>query len=222
MPYHEEAHAPLLHRLATSREAGRTVPLLVHGGERFVDSGEILRHANAWGGGDALYPAEPDLRRDIDALEQRFAEELGPHTRRWAYASLLDDSKLIREVWSRGVPPLQARLVPWIVPIARRVVRAGYRITPDSARRSLDRIRLVFREVDERLRDGRRFLVGDRFSAADLTFAALAAPMLFPIGCGAVLPALEQVGEPVRQEVSRSRETAAGAFALRLYREERR
>jgi len=90
-----------------------------------------------------------------------------------------------------------------------------------SAERSLDRIRQVFREVDVRLHDGRRTLVGDRFSAADLTFASLAAPALFPSGCRAVLPSLSDVPEAMRSEILRLRETAAGEFVLRLYREER-
>ena len=40
-----------------------------------------------------------------------------------------------------------------------------------------DALREVFQQVDERLADGRQFLVGDRFTAADLTFAALASPV---------------------------------------------
>lgn len=221
LPYREEAHAPLFHRIATMRNAGGTVPVLVQGAERFVDSGAILRHANDWGGGDALYPRDQGLRREVDSLEQTFTLELGPHVRRWAYAHLLGETRLIREVWSRAIPPFEARLVPLLVPIARRVVRAGYRISPASAGRSLERIRGLFREVDERLRDGRSALVGDRFGAADLTFASLAAPMLFPPGCRAVLPDLDRVPEVMRSEVFRLRESAAGEFVLRVYREQR-
>ncbi len=195
--------------------------MLVHGEQRFVDSGAILRHANDWRGDHALYPQEDDLRREVDSLEQTFALELGPHTRRWAYAHLLGETRLIRDVWSRAIPPFEARLVPLLAPIARRIVRAGYRISPASAERSLERIRRLFRDVDERLRDGRSALVGDRFGAADLTFASLAAPMLFPPGCRAVLPELDQVPEAMRSEVLRLRESAAGEFVLRVYREQR-
>ena len=78
-----------------------------------------------------------------------------------------------------------------ITPLARRLVRTAYKITPEGAQRSLERVRGVFRQVDERLSDGRRFLAGERFTAADLTFAALAAPVLFPAECRAVHPALE-------------------------------
>ena len=64
------------------------------------------------------------------------------------------------------------------MPILVPLIRTAFRITPDSAERSRQRVHEVFREVDKYLRDGRRFLVGDRFTAADLTFAALASPVL--------------------------------------------
>ena len=85
----------------------------------------------------------------------------------------------------------------------------------------IERVRGIFREVDERLCDGRRFLVGERFTAADLTFAALAAPVLFPAGCRAAYPALDAVPAAMREEALRLRDTDAGRFALRLFSQER-
>ena len=35
LPYREEPHAPLFHRLATKRNERGTVPVLVHGGRSF-------------------------------------------------------------------------------------------------------------------------------------------------------------------------------------------
>jgi glutathione S-transferase len=75
--------------------------------------------------------------------------------------------------------------------------------------------------VDERLSNGCRFLVDDRFTAADLTFAALAAPVLLPAKCRAVQPALDVVPAATREEILRMRDTAAGQFALRLFSDER-
>jgi len=221
LPYREEPHAPLLHRLATRRNDGGTVPVLVHGNRRFIDSTDILVHAYSVRGGDLLYPRDPALRREVEALEERFDRELGPHVRRWAYGQLLPHPKLLRSVWSRGVPRFEASLLPVIVPLARRLVRAAYKITPEGAQRSLERVRAVFREVDERLGDGRAFLAGARFTAADLTFAALAAPMLFPVECRAVHPALDDVPIAMHKEVLRMRNSVAGHFALRLYSRER-
>jgi glutathione S-transferase len=218
LPYREEPHAPLLHRLATRRNDGGTVPVLVHGSSRFIDSTDILVHADAVCGGDFLYPRDAALRREVDALEEQFDTQLGPHTRRWAYQQLLPHTKLLCSLWSREAPQLEARLLPVITPLVRRLVRAAYKITPESAQRSLDRVRDVFREVDRHLSDGRRFLTGDCFTAADLTFAA---PVLFPVECRAVLPALDAVPVPMREEVLRLRNTVAGRFALRLFSQER-
>ena len=221
LSYREEPHAPLLHRLATRRNDGGSVPVLVHGSCRFIDSTDILVHADAACGGDLLYPRDAALRREVDALEEQFDTKLGPHTRRWVYQQLLPHTKLIRSLWSREAPPLEASLFPVITPLVRGLVRAAYRITPESAQRSLDRVRDVFMDVDRHLDDGRRFLIGNRFTAADLTFAALAAPVLFPVECRAVLPTLDAIPIPMREEVLRFRNTVAGRFALRLFSQER-
>ena len=112
-------------------------------------------------------------------------------------------------------------MLPLIIPLARRLVREAYKITPEGAQRSLERVRGVFRQVDERLSQGRRFLAGERFTAADLTFAALAAPVLFPVECRAVHPALDAVPAAMREEVLCLRDTDAGRFALRMFSQER-
>jgi hypothetical protein len=42
-----------------------------------------------------------------------------------------------------------------------------------------------------------------RFTAAELTFAALAAPALFPVEYRGVLPALDAVSTAMREEISK-------------------
>ena len=221
LPYREKPHAPLLHRLATKRNERGTVPVLVNEGSRFADSTDILRHVDTVCGGDLLYPRDAELRREVDALEERFDTELGPHTRRWAYGQALPQVKAMRSLWAQDVPPLEASVIRVITPMMCQLVRKAYKITPENAQRSLERVRSVFRQVDELLNDGRQFLAGERFTAADLTFAALAAPVLLPAECRAVQPTLDDVPAAMREEILRFRKTDAGRFALRMFSQER-
>lgn len=220
-PYREEAHVPLVHRIFTTRNKGSTVPMLVHRAQTLVDSAAILAYIDAACGGGQLYPRDRALKQEVRQLENSFDGEFGPHVRRWAYSHLLHERKLLVQVWSDGAPRSERLVVPVIMPIARRLIRRGYKITADGAARSLDRVSNAFKLVEARLRDGRTYLVGERFTAADLTFASLAAPVLFPPQCRAALPKLEMVPSKMKDEVARFRETAAGQFALSLYERER-
>jgi glutathione S-transferase len=221
LPYREERHVPLLHRVATVRRGGGSVPLLLHGDACLTDSSHILRHADAACGGARLLPADAAQRAEVLALEARFDSVLGVHTRRWAYAQLLPDRAGLRRMMSYRVPRHEAALLVVLMPAIVPLVRRAFRITPDSAERSRQRVREEFAAVDALLADGRRYLVGGRFSAADLTFAALASPVLLPPQCGAPYPALEAAPGTMRDEVQQLRATAAGRFALRVYAEER-
>src|SRR5687768_16716828 len=72
LAYREEPHAPLVHRLFTMRKGGGTVPMLLDGGRRLVDSTDILQYADTAGGGDLLYPVDPVLRSEVESLEEMF------------------------------------------------------------------------------------------------------------------------------------------------------
>lgn len=89
----------------------------------------------------------------------------------------------------------------------------------EGARRSRERIGVVFDEVAARLSDGRRFLVGDRLTAADVSFCALAAILVLPSEYRATLPTRARLTPEVRAEVLGYREHPAGKYLLRVYAE---
>jgi glutathione S-transferase len=83
----------------------------------------------------------------------------------------------------------------------------------------------VWRELDfvaDLLADGRPWLCGERFGAADLTFAALSAPIVVPPEYGVALPPLDEFTPAVVEFVKRAREHPAGRYALTLFAEQRR
>jgi hypothetical protein len=87
-----------------------------------------------------------------------------------------------------GVPTWERRALPLAYPVVTRVIDRFLDITPTTAAQSEAQVRMVFDAVATRLSDGRPYLCGDRFTAADLTFAALAASVLMPPEYGVPLP----------------------------------
>lgn len=222
--YVEKRFAPIVHFAGTLPRGGRTTPLLVTPeGQRLTDSSDILRYLDERSPG-SLYPTDERARREVLELEEELDARVGPHTRRLAYHALLADggarlvSPILREVsrgWQRRAAPLLARAV---LPVIRR----GLRIDEAGAARSRERLTATLDRIDARLADGRRYLVGERFTAADLTLAALLSPLIEPpehpvmgrARVGLRAPTLDAL-------VAEHRARASGQLVMRLYREER-
>jgi glutathione S-transferase len=101
-------------------------------------------------------------------------------------------------------------------------LRKALNVNDASVSRSLHTVRSEMAAISAQLADGRSYLVGDRFSAADLAFACMAAPCVFPAEYSAWLPPLERLPSEARALIEELRQTRAGQHALRMFREERR
>jgi glutathione S-transferase len=220
--YVEERHVPLLHRSRTKKVGAKSVPVLVTAARTYADSGSIVRYADEHSRTSPLLPRNASLRQEAVELELYLDRELGPHARRWAYGELLDHASLLQPHFTSGAPTWERLVAPVALMIARPMIRSGYRVDPDSARLSLERVRDVFRWIDDKLSDDRPYLVGEGFGAADITFASLAAPLLLPPNYGGSFPALEDVPESTRHVVHEFRATRPGRFALAMYQSHRR
>ncbi len=220
--YSEEGHVPVLHVLAVRRAGGtRTAPIAVIDGEVIDGSGAILAWADREGRiGAPLYPegATADQTRE---LEEDFDKRLGPGSRRIGYFHLLREPRLPRRSFRVGVPAYEYALVRLLYPLFSLMIRRALRIDEAGVARSEERVVACFERVESLLADGRRYLTGDTFTAADLTFASLAGPLLLPERSPAPLPAFSDVPKQIHQIIERYRSTAGGEFALRVYRDHR-
>ncbi len=223
--YHEERHVQGIHQLAARRAGGgSTVPVLVTPQESIGESAQIMEWADHHTDASRrLFPAAADERREVLALCGRFDEGLGPAGRRLVYVHMFGgERELMLRFNDQGVPAWEDRVVRVGLPLFEKLIARVLDIRPgvehgDEA--------LVWREFDHAaalLSDGRPYLLGECFTAADLTFAALCAPVLMPPGYGVELPQPELLPDATAAIVRRAREHPAGAHALRMYAEHRR
>ena len=160
-----------------------TIPVLDVDGRRIVDSTAIIAALEERRPEPALYPADSDERRRALDLEEFFDEEAGHDMRRvgfwearqnldYALAFMTTDQPKVRRAIGRV--GLSAAF-----PGVWRYMNARYGFNEEAVVRSrrtliagLDRI--------ESERAGGDYLVGDAFSVADLTAAALLYPLVWP------------------------------------------
>ena len=218
--YTEVPHVQLVHRFVAMRTgAGRKVPILVTGDGALAESAAIVRWA------DRRLPEDERLvwaddETEITELERDFDEHLGPESRRWMYASILGTDIPFR-FGNDTLPAWERRALPLGLPVLKLYARRVLDAAPAEAAAALATVDRSFDQVAERISDGRSYLLGDRFSAADLAFAALSAAVLMPSHYGARLPQPSDLPASVAATVTRLREHPAGRFAQRLVADER-
>ncbi len=222
--YTEEPHVPAFHRIATMKYDSSSVPVLAtenHG--NLIDSTDILHYLSAIAAPDKkLYPDVPELRKEVEELEDLFDEKLAVAVRNWGYFYQVKDRQAMRKGWCTNTPWFEQIGFTILFPFLSNLLQKRFQLTAENAAKSLAEIKEVFDLVSQRLSDSRSYLVGDNFSAADLTFAALSAPVLMPPEHLMKPQPLSQLPSEMATVIKELQATPAGNYGLRLYREERR
>ncbi|HJQ24059.1 MAG TPA: glutathione S-transferase N-terminal domain-containing protein [Blastocatellia bacterium] len=223
IPFNEEFHAPLFYLPATRRVgAGTVVPVMVTREGTLPDARAIFYHYDAQAPADQrLLPEASPARDEVIRLFDLFYDRLAIAVRRWGYARLLPVRQTTVPMMTAGAPAWERALVKLIYPLIALLMRRALKITKDSPPQDLAEIDEIFTLVETRLADGRAYLCGNGLSAADLAFAALAAPTVLPDNYGGTLPTINEVPAAMRAEVEQLRARAAGRFLLRVYDEQR-
>lgn len=169
-------HPKVARRLA----GGQTLPVLVIDGSAIGDSTDIIAAVEQRWPEPSLYPHDAADRRLALELEDLFDEKLGPAARLLFLAHVLPDPALMLGAFTpdlRGTVRLLARAS---YPITRRRVSRQFGIDRGAVAAAFE----VVARVGERIRAERAggdYLVGGCFSVADLTAAALVAPLAAPV-----------------------------------------
>lgn len=169
-------HIKTIHRL-TGRES--SVPVIDHDGQVVQGSARILDYLDETFPEHPLTPDDPVEREQALAWERRLDEEAGPAIRCYSYHHFLKRPKVVVPMLAAGTPFYNRILLSLAFSRVDEVMRNWMKINEKTAEQSRLTMEGLLAEL-EQIYGSRSFLVGDRFSRADLTAAALFAPMFQP------------------------------------------
>ncbi len=153
----------------------QTPVLLIHG-TAFSGSASILDALERTFPERPLYPALPAARERALELQRKFDDEVGPAVRTVVFSELIHELGYLCRVFARGQPPLKRTLYRALLPLVRPLIAKGNAVTPENIPVAFARTQQALDEA-VRLVGASGQIVGDTFTVADLTLAALLAPL---------------------------------------------
>jgi len=156
-----------------------TLPVLDIDGERIADSTAIVDTLERRFPDPALYPSDPPERTAALELEEFFDEHAGHELRRAGFYEWRKNPRFVSELLCTGRGPATRALMRTVLPGAMVYARRRYRIYPADAEVARGKLAVALDRIVGTL-GPRDYLVGSRFSVADLTAAALLFPLAWP------------------------------------------
>jgi len=220
IPHLRRSLLPGLHARKAKALTGdcATTPVLTVDGRSIGDSTRIIAAIEDRWPQPALYPQdEVDLRRAVE-LEEFFDEELGPHIRRAAYHELLAHPEMLLPLFTNGQTLAARMLLRATFPALRVGMLRTFEINPTSVEESREKTVAAMDRLEDEIGPS-GYLVGDSFTVADLTAAALFYPVVRP----AEFPYPLVVDPPLsaREFLDPLAQRAGGQWVAEMYRRHR-
>src|SRR5215472_16797128 len=203
IPYIEECHAPVFHLIATRKCGGTTtVPVLDTGEVALLDARAVVDYYEGRSRQDQkLYPSVSSDEAEPRRLFNFFFDSLGVSICAWAYAQMLEVRASTARAWAFKGPWWERVGVYAFYPFLATEVRRSLGLKSDTVAREAAAIDAALSQIEARLADGRRYLMGDSFTAADLALAALSAPIVIPPQYGGPLPSINELPAQMKKSI---------------------
>jgi glutathione S-transferase len=180
VPHLRRAAVPGRHRaIAKELTGGRTLPVLVLDDEAIGDSTRIIEALERRYPEPPLYPQDPDERRRALEIEDFFDEQLGPQVRLLVLHHMLPDGNLTLGAFAPDLEGVRRLVARAAFPRLRPRIAADFKINDQSVALAFEKLALAGERFRAELQPS-GYLVGDTFTVADLTLAALLAPAVAP------------------------------------------
>jgi glutathione S-transferase len=179
VPHARHSLGPGRHIAPVRKITGQTsLPVLILNGEAIFDTTRIIAELERIWPEPEIYPGNPEGRERALELEDFFDAELGPYIRRWAFHLLLPYPDAIIAGFMGFVSPAERLIARAAFPLLRRRIKRSMNVYPAEAEVAREKTVAANRIVREVQPSG--YLVGDGFTVADLTAAALMSPIVMP------------------------------------------
>jgi glutathione S-transferase len=222
IPHVRRTLLPGLHLMKAKRLTGdtSTTPVLTIDGRSIGDSTRIITAIEERWPQPPLYPDDPAQRHRALELEEFFDEELGPHVRRAFYHELLPDPERVVPLFTQG-RPLPTRAVLRVgFPVLRVAMRKRFEISAEAAAHSRAKIVAAIDRLEREVSPS-GYLVGDSFTVADLTAAALLYPVARPPGFPYAMVAEDDLPATWREFVDSLGQRSGGRWVAEIYNRHR-
>ena len=220
LAHNRETYLPGPHMPAIRKMTGQTsTPVLQEGDAFVVGSAQIIDHLEQTHPTPPLYPEDPDLQEEALAVQRALDEQYGPAVRTVLFSVFVREGGYLTRMFG-GSKSLPKRLAyRAMFPVAKSMIAKGNGVTPDNVVRCE---KVTLEQLDELARSvaGTGYLVGAAFSVADLTAAALTAPI-----AGVEHPDMKRpqpMPERVRELIERYADHEAIAWVNEMYRKHRK
>lgn len=172
-------HRPIIKWAAPSCKQPITVPVLVIENHALQGSDKIIDYLDQEHFQPLLGFNDETLHNQASELEGFLDLEVGVPLRAIFYHSLFNHNDKLAALWSDRAPLYAKAWVNLATPSLKYLIRRMYRTDSCFVPKHKERFTRALDRLDE-IYQKKRFLVGDRFSRADLTAAAFLAPLKFP------------------------------------------
>jgi len=178
--HRKKGYLPGTHMPAIKKLSGQVqTPVLDWHGKIIVGSAAIIARLEKEVPEPALYPKDQKQREEALSFAKRFDIEVGPATRTILFTALINEGAYMCGMFSTGKPRVTRVLYRMSFPLARGMVAKGNGVNEKNVGLALDVSQKALDEVAEKTHST-GYIVGDQFSIADLTAAALIAPLANP------------------------------------------